>query len=70
MEIRKQDNGGSLKEGRNSEANGTTKRAGPKCFRKFDNDKQHEQLSEFFQQGELDAASERKLRVPFFNTKL
>ena len=70
MEKRKQDSGGSLKEGRNSEANRTTKRAGPKCFWKFDNDKQHEQLSEFLQQGELDAASEKKLRVSFFNAKL
>jgi len=70
MEKRKEDSGGSLKEGRNSEANRTTKRAGPKCFWKFDNDEQHEQLSEFLQQGELDAASEKKLRVSFFNAKL
>ena len=70
MEKRKQSCRESLEECRNSEANETTKRAGPKYFRKFDNDKQHEQLSEFLQQGELDAASERKLRVSFFNTKL
>jgi len=54
MEKRKQGCRESLKECRNSEANETTKRAGPKCFRKFDNDKQHELLSEFLQRDELD----------------